>query len=641
MLPRVNSVPRPGRRSEHFSDVLSRRYSRRDFLKAGLASSLVIYLPDVAPRIHAKPLKGRGRLSFEAVAETTDDAIHVARGHTARILLKWGDPVLAGAPPFDPAHQTAAAQSRQFGYNADFIGFMPLPRGSTRSDHGLLVVNHEYTNPELMFAGYDPDLVSKAQVDVQLAAHGLSIVEVTCGDDGWRVIDGSPYARRVSPLTPMLITGPAAGHPLMRTQADPAGQRVVGTIANCSAGRTPWGTILSGEENFHVYFGNRDDVRDELALTTHARYGVPRQRSSYGFESHYARFDLAHEPHEPFRFGWVVEIDPYDPEWTPRKRTALGRLRREGAACVPSRDGRLVLYSGDDIPFEYVYKFVTREAFTPGDRDANADLLDDGVLYVARFHADGTGEWLPLVQGLGPLTASNGFYTQGDVVIRVLQAADRWRATRMDRPEDIKIHPSSGKVYMTMTHNLLRGAEGQLGTDASNPRVGNKHGHVIEVQEDWGDHASTRFTWNLFLLCGDPDEPGTRYGGYPMDRVSRLSCPDNLTFDPHGHLWIATDGQPRTLAMNDALYAVPVEGSERGYVRRFFTGVPGAEICGPEFTPDGTTLFVAIQHPGEGSTLDAPTSLWPDGGPVPRPSVVAIQASSGGWVGSAREGGSA
>jgi hypothetical protein len=622
--------------SETFREILARRLSRRDFLRQTAASAAAIYLPQINTPLRAKPPGPGAKLSFAPIPPSVGDRIQVADGHEASIFLSWGDPVLPGAPAFDPDHLSAAAQAMQFGYNCDFVGFLPLPRGGTSSTHGLLVVNHEYTNPELMFPDYTVKTLTKEQADLQLAAHGMTVVEVECTRErGWRLVEGSPYARRITGTTRCLITGPAAGYHLLQTSDDPSGRWVTGTLSNCSAGKTPWGTLLVGEENWHLYFGNRDKIRDEGVGAIHARYAIPREISGFGFERFYDRFDVAKNLKEPFRYGWIVEVDPYDPTWVPRKRTSLGRFRHEGASGALSADGRMVLYSGDDIPFEYIYKFVTEAAVDPANREVNRDLLDRGTLYVARFGHEGSGAWVPLVQGVGPLIPRNGFENQADVLAKTCLAADFLGATKMDRPEDIKVSPRTGTVYCALTHNPLRGTEGYIGPYGPNPRPRNVHGHVIEIREQDGDHGGLFFDWDIFLLCGDPDDASSYYAGFPKDRVSAISCPDNLTFDIDANLWIATDGQPGTLGSNDALYAVPVDGPERGYVRRFFSGVRGSEISSPEFTPDNRTLFVSVQHPGEGTTLAAPSSRWP-GGTIPRPSVVLIQERTGGRVGSPR-----
>jgi secreted PhoX family phosphatase len=546
--------------------------------------------------------------------------------------MAWGDPILPGAPRFDPTRLSSGSQAGQFGYNCDYVGFLPSTPGGQGARRGLLVVNHEYTNPELMFAGYDHNDPASEQIRIQLEAHGMSVVEVEKSSGGqWVANASAPRNRRVTGTTETAVTGPAAGHRLLRTRDDRTGTRVVGTLANCSAGLTPWGTILSAEENFHMYFAWQDKITDIEAGTIHGRYGLPREDSSFRFERLASRFDLRSAPHEPFRFGWVVELDPYDPEWVPRKRTALGRLRREGAACVVSPGGRVVLYSGDDIVFEYIYKFVTRGTYDPGDRDKNRDLLDQGTLFVARLNHDGTGIWMPLLPG-GALSPQNGFESQADICINTAGAADLLHPTQMDRPEDIQVSPTTGKVYVALTHNPFRGGDGYLLTDPANPRRDNRHGHIIEITEQNDDHASTRFTWNIFMLCGDPADPTTYFAGFPRSLVSPISRPDNLTFDASGNMWVATDGQPVTLGANDGLYAVPVAGPERGWIRRFLSAVPGAEICSPRFTPDERTLFASVQHPGEGSTLENPSSVWPDGD-IPRPAVVAVTTDDGSPIG--------
>ena len=331
--------------------------------------------------------------------------------------------------------------------------------------------------------------------------------------------------------------------------------------------------------------------------------------------------------------GWVVEFDPYDPTWKPKKRTALGRFRHEAATTHVSKGNRVVMYSGDDARFEYVYKFVCARPFRPGDREANRDLVDEGTLYVARFREDGTGEWLPLVHGVGPLTRENGFEDQGDVVIDARLAADLLGATKMDRPEDIEVNPVNQKVYLVCTNNRDRGKEGKASPDKMNPRAENKHGHIIEITEEGDDHAATRFRWEMFIVCGDPSDETTYFAGYDRTKVSPISCPDNIAFDGRGNLWIATDGQPSALKRNDGFYAVPVQGTDRGRLRQFMSSVPAAEVCGPEFTPDGTTLFLAIQHPGEGSKYGAFSTSWPDGEGPPRPSVIAIRAEDGRPIG--------
>jgi secreted PhoX family phosphatase len=570
------------------------------------------------------------------LAHSTEDKLLIPDGYEFNVLIRWGDPIFPDAPAFDPRAQQPAKQARQFGYNADFIGFLPLPVGSRNSARGLLVVNHEYTNPELMFADWDGNIDHKKRrmVDVELAAHGLSVIEVQREARGsWSVVPNSLYNRRLTAETLIAISGPAAGHSWLQTSSDASGTRVLGTLSNCAAGVTPWGTVLTAEENFQKYFaGSIDAVDDAILRALHKRYGV---NDEYGWGHHYDRFDITKEPHEPLRFGWVVEIDPYDPTSMPMKRTALGRFRHEAATTVINRDGRAIVYMGDDGRFEYLYKFVSAGHYNPANRYANLDLLDTGTLYVAKFSDDGTGEWMPLIFGQGPLTAVNHFHSQADVLLAARRAADLLGATKMDRPEDVEAHPKSGKVYVVMTNNTRR-TPGQV--DKVNPRPVNKHGQIIELAEDAGEHAATTFGWKLFIACGDPNNPDDKasYQGY-MDG-SWMSCPDNIAFDDAGRLWVATDGQPTSIKKNDAVYVVEVEGPQCGLTKMFLSGVPGGEICGPAFTPDYRTFFVAIQHPGEakGSTFLHPISRFPDYKPdmPPRPSVVAIYRPDGGKVGS-------
>ncbi len=614
-------------RGQTFGDIVASRLSRRGFLRqVAIASSVMI----AAPLVGGEPASAAPRdPAFRSIAPTTPelDEIVVADGYFARTLIRWGEPITATAPEFDVWGQTAEAQAEQFGYNCDFVGFLPLPLGSTRSDRGLLVVNHEYTNEELMFPNYDPSQPTNAQVDIAIAAHGVSVVEIARGADrSWSVVRDSRYNRRITGATPMTVSGPALGHEWLRTNGDPSGTRVLGTLNNCAGGKTPWGTVVTAEENFHQYFAHLSyfDEADPRA-EVHQRYGLPKTQSERGWELYHSRFDVSYEPNEPFRHGWCVEIDPYDPSSMPVKRTALGRFRHEAATFVVAPKGQVVAYSGDDAQFEYVYKFVTSGTYNKTNRAANMRLLDEGTLYVARYNDDGTGEWLPLVFGQGPLTPENGFTSQGDVLLRTRHAADALGATKMDRPEDIETNPVNQKVYVVLTNNSRRGTTGQAGTDAANPRASNGTGHIIEMTEQGNDHAATQFAWEIFMLAGKPEDPSTYFAGYDKSAVSPIGAPDNIVFDREGTMWIATDGAARAVKLNDGLFAVPVSGAQRGHLQQFFSTVTGSEVCGPEFTPDNRTLFLAIQHPGEGGTFAEPVSTWPDRQGLPRPSVITIQ----------------
>jgi secreted PhoX family phosphatase len=657
-------------------DVIDERIGRRALLKGLGTVAAGVVVPAIRQgSAEAQVASGSSTLTFLEVPHGLDESHHVASGYSARVLIRWGDPLLKAAPPFDPAELAAAAQAKQFGYNADFLAYMPLPRGSRNAEDGLLCVNHEYTNTELMFTGFirshnSPAGHTRAQAEVELAAHGLSVVEVRKKDRRWSVVVSGSYNRRFTVNSPFRLSGPAAGHPRLRTSADPAGTLALGTLNNCAGGVTPWGTVLSAEENFNIYFsGNAGKTRE---VRNHRRYGLePGQDGSragfvgavasflgygvlpprgYSWARHFDRFDIEKEPNEPNRFGWIVEYDPYDPESTPVKRTALGRFKHEGATTVITPDGRIAVYSGDDEPWEYVYRFVTTGKFNPNDRRANANLLDQGAISVARFDADGTLTWLPLVHGDGPLVARNGFNSQADVLIEARRAADLVGATPMDRPEDVEPNPTTGRVYVVLTGNDRRKSRDDPSarerTNATTPRPENRWGYIIELIPPGGtgpsaDHAADAYRWEFFLRGGDPARPetGARYG----DVVSRngwLTSPDNIAFDPKGRLWIATDGM-RIRAkppVADGLYATDTAGPGRAVTRRFFAGPRGAELCGPAITPDGRTLFVAVQHPAEesGSTFDKPTTRWPDfqSGMPPRPAVVVITKDDGGEIGS-------
>lgn len=611
-------------RGDTFEQVLKRRLARRTFLKGAATTAPLLVMSPSLLLSRASHSQGQGTLAFRPIALSTMDAVIVPSGYSSQVVIRWGDPLFPGAPEFNLMRQSAQAQAQQFGYNCDYVGYFPLPDyRSTDPTHGLLAVNHEYTNPELMFIGYSAANVTLQQVDVEIAAHGLSIVEVKRINNEWKYNRNSFFNRRITGETEMLITGPAAGHEWLKVSYDPTGTRVRGTLNNCAGGKTPWGTVLTCEENFNQYFANRNLLPDsDRRKAVHARYGLPAGASERRWEQYHTRFDVSKEPNEPFRFGWVVEIDPYNPEFVPRKRTALGRVKHEAATVVVAPDRRVVVYTGDDERFEYIYKFVTRRRFNPVSREANFGLLDEGTLYVAKFNDDGTGEWLPLIAGQGPLAA----WSQAEVLINTRGAADLVGGTKMDRPEDIETNPINGKVYCVMTNNTQRGSSGRPGPDKANPRANNRHGHIIELTETGDDPTATTFSWEIFLLCGDPrvQGDGAYYAGYDTSRVSPLSTPDNIVFDGNGNLWIATDGMPGTFRMNDGIFAVPVAGEERGFVRQFLSGPVGCELCGPEFTPDFRTLFAAVQHPGEGGTIASPISTWPDGAVPPRPSVIAI-----------------
>jgi hypothetical protein len=634
-------------------DVINRRFGRRDVLRGALG---VAAMSAVAGSGLAA-LGGRQALAstassfaFAEIEHGVDETHHVAPGYSADVLIRWGDPVTADAPAFDPMNQSAEAQSKQFGYNNDYVGYIGLPYGSDDSGRGLLCVNHEYTNEEVMFPGLgkqdgDQEFAGMTEelVDIEIAAHGGTVVEIERVDGKWQVVPDSQYNRRITAGgTEMEIAGPAAGHELMKTSADETGTKVMGTINNCAGGITPWGTYIMAEENFHGYFWG--DVESHPHKAALERYGVPGKWYAWG--KFHDRFDINKEPNESNRFGWIVEVDPLDPASTPKKRTALGRFKHEGGESIVNGDGRVVVYMGDDERFDYLYKFVTAGTYNPDDRAANMDLLDEGTLYVAKFNDDGTVDWLPLVQGEGPLTAENGFPDQATVAINARLAADALGATPMDRPEDVEPSPSSGKVYVMLTNNSRRKPE-QI--DAANPRPESRFGHILEISAAGGDHASTKDTWEILVRCGNPDDPEVMaMWNSATSENGWFACPDNCAFDHQGRFWVTTDqgsGWSRS-GTADGVWALETEGPLRGTGKMFFRVPLGAEMCGPRFTPDDTTLFVAVQHPAtdgtkaypgfeRSSTFEDPATRWPDfqDGMPPRPSVVAITKQGGGKIG--------
>lgn len=643
--------------SRTIGDVINTRYGRRDMLKGmlGVTATTALFGTSamVAPK-QAAASSAASRYNFDELTWGNDETHHIAEGYNADVLLRWGDPITADAPEFDAMNQTAQAQLQQFGYNNDYVGFTALNDEGTR---GLLCVNHEYTNEEVMFPGLgrqDRDGftgMTKELVDIEMAAHGGTVVEIAQGDDGkWALVRDSQYNRRITPLnTEMTIDGPAAGHARMQTNADPAGMTVIGTVNNCAGGMTPWGTYLMAEENFHGYFwtdvvdGEGDpDISAQPEAANMDRYGVPGRWYAWG--QHHDRWNIDKEPNEPNRWGWIVEVDPRNPDVAPIKHTALGRFRHEGAETTVSSSGKLVIYSGDDNRFDYQYKYVSGGTITDETSVFGSSLFSDGTLYVARFDEDGTVEWMPLVHGTGPLTEENGFSDQGDVMVDTRIAADLLGATPMDRPEDAQPGPN-GTAYIMLTNNTRRKAD-QI--NAANPRPESSFGHIIEIKEAGEDHAATTGTWSILVKCGDPtiEEVGAQWN--PETSANGwFGSPDNCAFDADGRLWISTDQGSSwgKTGKSDGLYALETDGDLRGHSKLFFRCPVGGELCGPYFHDSGETLFLAVQHPGtdgtkdfagfeRDSTFEDPATRWPDfaDGMPPRPSVVVVTKEGGGKI---------
>ncbi|EJM99572.1 PhoX family phosphatase [Phyllobacterium sp. YR531] len=629
-------------------ELIAARFSRRGFLKGSLAVSAIAATVSPMALMLADDARAetKSAFSFEEVEVGIDEKHHVAAGYDADVLLRWGDGIFADSPEFDPRNQTPESQAKQFGYNNDYVGYIPLD-GS--SEHGLLVVNHEYTNEHLMFPGIvkvadgkiEVSPADKNRVDIEMAAHGGSVVEIRKTEGKWQVVKDGKLNRRITANTQMQLSGPVAGHDRVKTNADSSGTKVFGMINNCSGGVTPWGTYVSGEENIHGYFlGKLPEDSKEAA--NYKRMGIPE--GVYDWGNFHDRFDVSKDPNEANRFGWVVEIDVNDPNSIPKKRTALGRFKHEGADSIVAKDGRVVFYLGDDERFDYVYKFVTAGKFNPDDRAANLDLLDEGTLYVAKFDVDGTIAWLPVVFGEGPLTEANGFHSQADVLIETRRAGDLLGATKMDRPEDIGPNGVNGKVYVMLTNNTKR-KDDQV--DAANPRAKNAFGHIVEIAEEDGNFAATKGKWEILLKCGDPAVADVG-ASFSTDTTKNgwFGMPDNCAVDADGRLWVSTDGNsPKDTGRTDGLWAVDTEGAARATSKLFFRVPVGAEMCGPLMLPDMATMMVAVQHPGDGgedwegfgrpSYYEDLSTRWPDfkdDMPV-RPAVVAITKKGGGKIG--------
>lgn len=618
--------------NEYFGDIVAASISRRSMLKAGGAGAAVAGLTlggfgagEAAVAAPGQKLFPEGFKPIQP-QPATKDAIVVPEGWEWKPVIAWGDPIFPDSPKWDFDNQSAKAQKTQFGYNNDFLAILPR-RGVNKA---TLVANHEYTNDELMFRGVKSykDLTDE-QLRIIMAAHGMTVVEVERKNvkSPWKPDVKGARNRRIDAHTPFHVTGAAAGSKFLQTKADPRGRTILGTLNNCAGGVTPWGTILSGEENVDQYFNAKNAPADRAAELK--RYTTTSE--GRGWDRIEDRFDVAKHPNEVHRFGWVVEIDPEDPNSIPRKHTALGRFKHEGATIAVDEDGSVVAYSGDDARFEYLYKFVSSRKIAKGDsakaKAHNMKLLTEGDLYVAKFigdgaedgEYDGTGVWLPLVKD--GKSKVPGMSVE-EVLVFTRMAGDKVGATKMDRPEDVETNPVNNRTYMALTNNTQR-TPSQI--DEANPRANNKHGHVMEITPTEDRHANESFTWKIVLLAGIPSDPSTYFNGFDKSQVTPISCPDNVAFDSRGNLWISTDGQPGTLNYCDGLFMMPLEGPNKGKLQQFLSVPTGAETCGPVISWDERTIMVCVQHPGEvdGATPEKPASTFPyTGVNQPRPAVV-------------------
>ncbi len=605
-----------------FDRIVDRALSRRDLLKGVVAFGGVAAFGNTLMPTEA--IAADSRFAFDAIAVSTADGISVPAGYSAQVVAKWGDPLWSDAPDFDHVTRgTGASQAKAFGDNND--GMEVYPHG----DKFILIVNNEYCNRGVIWGNREEGKYANDDDILKgMNAHGLTVVEIEQEYGAWSIVKDSPYNRRVTPDVEMDVTGPAAGHALMKTAADPEGKVARGTFNNCGNGSTPWGTYLACEENFNGYFATEDQEHPVSAEMK--RYGISPKGRGYGWHEIDDRFDLAKEANEYNRHGYVTEVDARDPNSRPKKRTALGRFKHENAEVVVNGDGRIVVYMGDDERGEFLYRYVSNGVYAPG---AETDsLLEDGKLYTAKFSDDGTGEWLELSP------ESTGMASMAEVCIHTRQAASAVGATTMDRPEWVSANPKAAEVYCCLTNNSARGVKPNAGGDETpvggpNPREANKYGQIVRWRPDAADHTSNSFSWDLYVLAGNPTvHSDLGAGSENVNAGNMFNSPDGLKFDSNGMLWIQTDGNYSNekdfagQGNNQMLLGDPATGE----IRRFLTGPLQAEITGLTWSPDRRTMFVGVQHPGERGT-----GHWPDGGEnsTPRSAIIAVTRDDGGLVG--------
>lgn len=610
-----DETKRPAPETTDFDQVVEAAVSRRGFLSGLLAFGSGAAAMGMLSGTSSQAAMA-SRFGFNAIPAFTDGTVHVPDGYSWQVLSRWGDALFNDAQPHDPATGgTAANAERIFGENTDGMELFSV------GNRQIIAVNHEYVNPKLNLPQNEGGKPTSAEDVLKLQnLQGVTIMEVDQTTNGWKIVKDSPYNNRITHNTPMKISGPAAGHDLLKTSADPAGTTVLGTLNNCGSGRTPWGTYLTCEENFNGYFGSTDENLELPAGFD--RYGIDHS-SRYAYDKYDARFDLSKNPNEPNRFGYIVEIDPADIDGTPVKRTALGRFKHENAAVVLASDGRPVVYLGDDERGEFLYKFVGENAYQVG--GDTSKLLDEGQLYVAKFNEDGVGEWLALT------TDTTGM-TDAMIAIHTRQAASYVGATTMDRPEWVAVNPIKVEAYCALTNNKNRAVKTNAGGDETpvsgpNPRAENNYGQIVRWYPDADDHASDTFKWDLYVMAGNPTVHNDAYAGSDnINEGNLFNSPDGMVFDKNGMLWIQTDGKDSNegdfagMGNNQMLVGDPITGE----IKRFMTGPKGSEVTGVAFSSDRRTIFAGIQHPG---------GTFPDGVGSPRSTIVAITKNDGTIIG--------
>ncbi|PSK82984.1 hypothetical protein CLV79_111102 [Limimaricola soesokkakensis] len=612
----LDELRRPTPETTDFDRVVAGAVSRRGFLSGLVAfGSGAAVMGSGLLKGSTALAQGASRFAFTPIAAQTDFTVHVPDGYEWKTVASWGDPLFSDAPAFDPVTGTTVeGQARAFGENTDGMELFSI------DGREVIAVNHEYANLDINLPQNDEGApVSADDVRKIQDAQGVAVFEVTEGENGWEIVIDSPYNRRITHNTPMRIAGPAAGHDLLKTEADPTGTEALGTFNNCGAGRTPWGTYLTCEENFNGYFGSTEPAFERPE--GFARYGIELE-SGYDYEKFDPRFDISKTPNEPNRAGYVVEIDPADASSTPVKRTALGRFKHENAEVTLAADNRVVVYLGDDERGEFLYRYVSNGTYEEG--GDTSTLLDDGQLYVAKFHEDGTGEWLAL-------TPEATGMDRAMIHIHTRQAASAVGATTMDRPEWVAVNPLKAEAYCALTNNKNRAVKPNAGGDETpatgpNPRAENNYGQIVRWRPAGEDHAADGFDWDLYVMAGNPEVHDDAYAGSGnVTPGNMFNSPDGMKFDSQGMLWIQTDGDDSNeddfagMGNNQMLCGDP----ETGEIARFMTGPNGAEVTGATFSTDRKTMFVGIQHPMN----------FPDADALPRSSIIAIRRTDGAVIG--------
>ncbi len=604
-----DELQRPAPDTTEFDEIVEAAISRRGFLSGVLAygSGAAVMGTGLLSGTSAEA-RTASRFGFTPIPIQTDSTVHVPEGYTWHPVAKWGQPLFSDAEPLSQGTGVSVGSSdRVFGENTDGMEAFVV------DGRQVIAVNHEYVNLRENLPHQGGEVLSADDVLTLQNMQGVTVMEVAEGPDGWDIVVDSDLNRRITQNTPMTIAGPAVGHPLMQTAADPAGATALGTLNNCGAGKTPWGTYLTCEENFNGYFGS-SDAGFELP-DGYSRYGVGTE-GRYGYEKFDPRFDVSQNPNEPHRFGYIVEIDPTDPTSTPIKHTALGRFKHENAATVIAPDGRVVVYMGDDERGEFLYKYVSTDAYTPG--GPTSALLDDGQLFVAKFDNDLTGRWVALTPEATGMDAA-------EIAIFTRMAASKVGATTMDRPEWVAVNTVAAEGYCCLTNNSNRGINANAGGDPTpvngpNPRAENNYGQIVRWYPSNDDHATDTFTWDLYVMAGNPTVHEDKYGGSSnINEGNLFNSPDGMMFDSTGLVWIQTDGDYDNegdfagMGNNQMLAGDPVSGQ----IERFMTGPYGCEVTGLTWSADRRTMFVGIQHPA------AP---FPDGeGMLPRSTVIAVK----------------